>query len=177
MPKYYAINYVRLSYNDDKTCESDSVINQKRYIDDFVQKNPDIEVVDIKVDDGYSGIVFDRPAFKEMMEDIRSGKINCVIVKDLSRLGREYCETFTYLRKIFPALGVRFIAINDHIDTAKEAVANDLTVSVKGVMNDEYCRILLSRTELALVIPQPIYNCKLQFRCVERNILSPAFNG
>ena len=69
MPKYYAINYVRLSYTDDRTCESDSITNQKKYIEEFVKRNPDIEVVDVKVDDGYSGIVFDRPAFKEMIED------------------------------------------------------------------------------------------------------------
>ena len=152
MPKYYAVNYVRLSYTDDKTCESDSITNQKKYIEEFVKRNPDIEVVDVKVDDGYSGIVFDRPAFKEMMKEIKSGKINCVIVKDLSRLGREYNETFTYLRRIFPALGVRFIAINDNIDTAKETVANDLSVSFKGVMNDEYCRDISVKTRTALNI-------------------------
>ncbi len=152
MPKYYAINYVRLSYTDDRTCESDSITNQKKYIEEFVKKNPDIEVVDVKVDDGYSGIVFDRPAFKEMIEDIKSGKINCVIVKDLSRLGREYNETFTYLRKVFPALGVRFIAINDNIDTAKEAITNDLSISFKGVMNDEYCRDISIKTRTALNI-------------------------
>lgn len=150
MPKYYATNYVRLSYTDDKTCESDSITNQKKYIEEFVKRNPDIKVVNVKVDDGYSGIVFDRPAFKEMMEDIRSGKINCVIVKDLSRLGREYNETFTYLRRIFPALGVRFIAINDNIDTAKEAVTDDLSISFKGVMNDEYCRDISVKVRSAL---------------------------
>lgn len=152
MPKYYATNYVRISYTDDKTCESDSITNQKKYITEFVKKHPDIEVVNVKVDDGYSGIVFDRPAFKEMMEDIRSGKINCVIVKDLSRLGREYNETFTYLRRIFPTLGVRFIAINDNIDTARESVNNDLSVSFKGVMNDEYCRDISVKVRSALDI-------------------------
>lgn len=77
MPKYLATNYVRISYADDKSCESDSITNQKKYIEEYVKRNPDIEVVNVRVDDGYSGIVFDRPAFKEMMEDIRSGKINC----------------------------------------------------------------------------------------------------
>lgn len=78
MPKYLATNYVRISYADDKSCESDSITNQKKYIEEYVKRNPDIEVVNVRVDDGYSGIVFDRPAFKEMMEDIRSGKINCI---------------------------------------------------------------------------------------------------
>lgn len=150
MPKYLATNYVRISYTDDKSCESDSITNQKKYIEEYVKRNPDIEVVNVRVDDGYSGIVFDRPAFKEMMEDIRSGKINCVIVKDLSRLGREYNETFTYLRRIFPALGVRFIAINDNIDTAKESVTDDLSISFKGVMNDEYCRDISIKVRSAL---------------------------
>lgn len=150
MPKYLATNYVRISYADDKSCESDSITNQKKYIEEYVKRNPDIEVVNVRVDDGYSGIVFDRPAFKEMMEDIRSGKINCVIVKDLSRLGREYNETFTYLRRIFPALGVRFIAINDNIDTAKESVTDDLSISFKGVMNDEYCRDISIKVRSAL---------------------------
>lgn len=82
---------------------------------------PEIELVSEKVDDGYSGVIFDRPAFKEMMDDIMEGKINCVIVKDLSRLGREYIETGRYMRRVFPAYGVRFIAINDNIDTLNES--------------------------------------------------------
>ena len=72
--------------------------------------------------------------------------------EDLSRLGREYNETFTYLRRIFPALGVRFIAINDNIDTAKEAVTGDISVSFKGVMNDEYCRDISVKVRSALNI-------------------------
>ncbi len=75
--------------------------------------------MDEKIDDGYSGVLFfDRPAFQEMMELIKEGKANCVIVKkDLSRLGREYIETGRYMRRVFPAYGVRFIAINDNVDT------------------------------------------------------------
>ena len=149
---YNATKYLRLSYTSDRANESDSIANQRKYIDEFVKRNPDIKIVNEQVDDGYSGIVFDRPAFKAMIEDIKSGKINCVIVKDLSRLGREYNETFTYLRRIFPALGVRFIAINDNIDTAKEAVTGDISVSFKGVMNDEYCRDISVKVRTALNI-------------------------
>ena len=118
MPKYKATAYIRLSYTDDHSSESDSVSNQRKLIENFVERNPDIEVVSEKIDDGYSGIIFDRPAFKEMMQDVTDGSINCVIVKDLSRLGREYIETGRYLRRVFPAYGVRFIAITDSIDTA-----------------------------------------------------------
>lgn len=125
MPKYKAVDYIRLSYTDDRSNESDSVANQRRLIENFVERNPDIELVSEKIDDGYSGILFDRPAFKEMMELITAGEVNCVIVKDLSRLGREYIETGRYLRRVFPAYGVRFIAINDNIDTAHENSGED----------------------------------------------------
>ena len=82
MPKYKAAAYIRLSYTDDHSSESDSVSNQRKLIENFVERNPDIEVVSEKIDDGYSGIIFDRPAFKEMMQDVTDGNINCVIVKD-----------------------------------------------------------------------------------------------
>ena len=89
MQVYKAIKYIRLSYTDDKTVESDSVANQRRLIDDYIARHPEIEVVAEKIDDGYSGVLFDRPAFQEMMRMIEQGEANCVIVKDLSRLGRE----------------------------------------------------------------------------------------
>ena len=85
------------------------------------------------------------------MADIEAGKINCVIVKDLSRLGREYIETGRYLQRIFPAYGVRFIALNDNIDTLKES-ADDLVVSIKSVINDAYCRDISVKTRSALNI-------------------------
>lgn len=149
MSEYQAIDYIRISYAEDKSKESDSVANQKKLIEDFVAQNPDIELVDEKIDDGYSGVIFDRPAFKEMMDDIRAGKINCVIVKDLSRLGREYIETGRYLRRIFPTYGVRFIAINDHIDTLKDS-GDDLAVSLKNIINDAYSRDISVKTRSAL---------------------------
>ena len=136
MPKYQATSYIRLSTRDLVSSESDSVTNQRKLIENFIKRNPDIEIISEKIDDGYSGIIFDRPAFKEMMQDITDGKINCVIVKDLSRLGREYIETGRYLRRVFPAYGVRFIAITDNIDTAHENSGDDLTVSVKNIMNE-----------------------------------------
>ena len=149
MPKYKATAYIRLSYTDDHSSESDSVSNQRKLIENFVERNPDIEVVSEKIDDGYSGIIFDRPAFKEMMQDVTDGSINCVIVKDLSRLGREYIETGRYLRRVFPAYGVRFIAITDSIDTAHDS-GDDLTVSVKNIMNEAYCRDISIKTRSSL---------------------------
>lgn len=152
MPKYQATAYIRLSYTDDKASESDSVGNQRKLIENFAANHPEIEIVSEKIDDGYSGIIFDRPAFKEMMQDITEGKINCVIVKDLSRLGREYIETGRYLRRVFPAYGVRFIAINDNLDTANDDSGDDLTVSVKNIMNEAYCRDISIKTRSALEI-------------------------
>ena len=139
MPKYKADEYLRVSYAADRSEESDSIGNQKKLIEDFVAAHPDIEIVSERIDDGYSGVLFDRPAFQEMMNDIMAGKINCVIVKDLSRLGREYIETGRYLRQIFPAYGVRFISINDNIDTANERNGDDLNISMKNLLNDMYC--------------------------------------
>lgn len=149
MQVYKAIKYIRLSYTDDKTVESDSVANQRRLIDDYIARHPEIEVVAEKIDDGYSGVLFDRPAFQEMMRMIEQGEANCVIVKDLSRLGREYIETGRYMRRVFPAYGVRFIAINDNVDTENDA-ADDLTVSVKNIMNEAYCRDISVKTRSAL---------------------------
>lgn len=151
MQIYRAIKYIRLSYTDDKTVESNSVANQRKLIDDFIAKHDDIEVVAEKVDDGYSGVLYDRPAFTEMMELIKQGKANCVIVKDLSRLGREYIETGRYLRRVFPAYGVRFIAINDNFDTLNEK-ADELSVSIKNIMNEEYSHDISVKTRSALDI-------------------------
>ena len=151
MQVYKAIKYIRLSYTDDKTVESDSVANQRRLIDDYIARHPEIEVVAEKIDDGYSGVLFDRPAFQEMIRMIEQGEANCVIVKDLSRLGREYIETGRYMRRVFPAYGVRFIAINDNVDTENDA-ADDLTVSVKNIMNEAYCRDISVKTRSALEV-------------------------
>jgi len=148
---FKAAKYIRLSYTDDKSNESDSVKNQRKQLDSFIENLSDTTVVEEYVDDGVSGLIFDRPAFKQMMADIEIGKINCVIVKDLSRFGREYIETGRYLRRIFPAYGVRFIAINDNIDTLTDS-GDDLIVSVKSVLNDAYCRDISVKTRSAFNI-------------------------
>lgn len=115
-----AASYNRLSREDGDKMESDSIRNQKDLISDYA-KQKGIRIVEEYVDDGYSGTNFDRPAFQRMMEDVKKKKINCIIVKDLSRLGRNYIETGRYLEKIFPFLGVRFIAINDHLRQCEDA--------------------------------------------------------
>lgn len=181
--KYRAVKYIRLSSSDDKATakggatESDSVVNQRKLISGWLKNHPEIEVVGEKVDDGFSGILFNRPAFTEMMDDIYAGKINCIVCKDLSRLGREYIETGRHLRRIFPAYGVRFIAINDNIDTLNDS-GDDLTVSLKSIVNDAYCRDISIKTRSALGVKRangdftgacPVYGYKKD--SINRNLL------
>ena len=137
--------YARLSHEDgDKTedkSESDSITNQKALIQDYAQGQADISIIKTYVDDGYSGASFDRPGFNAMMEDIKNGRINCVIVKDLSRFGRNFTEAGKYLEQIFPFLGVRFIAINDGLDSNNPQSSNDrILVPFKNLINDAYCK-------------------------------------
>ena len=146
---YKAIIYIRLSSADQNAGESDSVTNQRKLIYEYLSKHTEIEVVCEKVDDGYSGILFDRPAFTEMMNEVEQGNANCIITKDLSRLGREYIETGRYLRRIFPAYGVRFIAINDNFDTLNDS-SDDLSVSIRVALNDSYAHDISRKTRAAL---------------------------
>lgn len=138
---YKAIDYLRLSKDDNDKSESNSIGNQRQLIQDFVKRQPDIRLVDEKVDDGFTGTTFERPGFTEMMELIRAGKANCIIVKDLSRFGRNFVEAGKYLHQIFPFLGVRFIAINDNYDSLKsDYQTNNLYVPIKNLFNDAYSR-------------------------------------
>ena len=138
---YNADAYYRLSREDGDKAESDSIVNQKSLVKEYLKMHPDIRIHKERVDDGYSGVSFDRPAFQSMLEDIKSGKVNCVIVKDLSRFGRNYIESGRYIEKIFPYLGVRFIAINDNIDTVSSKNNSDeMLIPFKNLINDAYCR-------------------------------------
>jgi len=114
---WQAALYLRLSKEDGDKEESDSIVNQRGLLLSHIQKSlPDVTVVCEKVDDGFSGTNFKRPRFIEMMEDVRAGKINCIIVKDLSRFGRDLSESGKYIEQIFPFLGVRFISVNEIIE-------------------------------------------------------------
>lgn len=138
---YRAAIYVRLSKEDGDKVESDSIVNQKDLIRAYLKDKPDIEVCSVRVDDGFSGANFDRPAFKLMLADIREGRIDCVIVKDLSRFGRNFVEAGRFLGQEFPLYGVRFIAINDGYDSLqKKSSSDDLVIPFKNLVNDAYCR-------------------------------------
>ena len=105
--------YTRLSIEDEDDEEQNSIGNQKKIVLDYLKDKEDIALVDYYVDNGYTGMNFNRPDFQRMMDDLRSGKINCVIVKDISRLGRHFVMTSEFVEKIFPMMGVRLICIND----------------------------------------------------------------
>lgn len=143
---YYAAIYLRLSKEDGDISsgekkESNSIANQRKLIEDYLSKHPEITLIQEFCDDGYTGANFDRPDFQRMMDQVRKGKINCVIVKDLSRFGRDYIDSGKYIEKIFPSLGIRFIAINDNYDSAQSQQAgNEIILPFKNLINDSYSR-------------------------------------
>ena len=142
---YNAAIYLRLSRDDEdidgSKSESNSISSQRDMIRSFIRKQDDMEIYDIYVDDGFSGANFDRPEFKRMMKDIEAGRVDCVIVKDLSRLGRDYIEAGRLIQKTFPAFSVRFIALTDHFDSlTADYNETSLVVPVKNFVNDSYSR-------------------------------------
>lgn len=133
--------YVRLSREDGDKEESNSVTGQKDLIRNFLHHHPELQECGMKVDDGYTGSNFNRPAFQEMLADVKAGKFNCIVVKDLSRFGREYLDAGEYIERIFPFLGVRFIAINDNYDSLHHNDgSDDLIIPFKNLINEAYCR-------------------------------------
>ncbi len=137
--------YIRLSQEDsdngeDKQ-ESNSVTSQKTLLNEYIEENDDLLVYDTYIDDGFTGTDFNRPSFQRLLEDMRNGNINCVIVKDLSRLGRNYIEVGNYVEQVFPLFNIRFIAINDSVDSYKNpSSTNTILVPFKNLINDEYAR-------------------------------------
>ncbi len=152
LPKklYRAVSYSRLSKDDydrrekrgQYRNESDSISNQRKLIREFVAEHDNIILVREEQDDGYTGTNFDRPGFRAVLNAVQAGEVDCVIVKDLSRLGREYIETGKYLEMVFPDKGIRFIAINDDVDSEHHSQSDDLLIPVKNLMNETYCREL-----------------------------------
>lgn len=131
--------YIRLSKEDGDKQESYSVTSQREILTEYLKQHPDIELVDFYIDDGWSGTNFDRPGFSRMMQDIYNGKVNCVIVKDLSRFGRNYTDAGHYLDDVFMRLGVRFIALNNSVDSisnSMNAATKCITVGVQNVINE-----------------------------------------
>lgn len=143
---YRAAAYLRLSREDENTDDSlksvsSSIASQQELICSFIGEQENMELFGIYADDGYSGADFDRPDFKRMMADIEAGHVNCVIVKDLSRLGRDYIEAGRLIQRIFPAFSVRFISVTDHYDSlTADQNTTSLVIPIKNFINDSYCR-------------------------------------
>ena len=145
---YNAGLYLRLSREDEEhTAVSQSIINQKDFLTGYAIQHG-INIVDYYIDDGYSGTNFERPDFKRLIDDIENGRINTVITKDLSRLGRDYITTGHYIEKYFPSKNVRYIAVNDGVDTYIEN-STDMT-PFKAVINDMYAKDLSKKVKTAL---------------------------
>lgn len=140
--------YLRLSHDDGTLTDSESIVNQKSFLLEYAKANS-LNVVEIFSDDGYSGLNFDRPDFKRMIKLIEEKKINTVITKDLSRLGRDYIGVGNYIDKYFPMHCVRYIAVNDGIDTGVSNSANDMT-PFRAVFNDMYAKDISKKVRTAL---------------------------
>ncbi len=178
---FYAAMYLRLSREDSDVgttagsagtgsaeaafrAESSSIGSQRELIRSFIREQEDMELFDCYADDNYSGSNFERPEFKRMLSDIKAGRVNCVIVKDLSRFGRDYIETGRYLDQVFPALGVRFIAITDQYDSfSADAGERNIVLPVKNFINDSYCRDISTKVKSQLAVKRRKGECLAAF--------------
>ncbi len=178
---FYAAMYLRLSREDSDVgttadtgsagnaeatfrAESNSIGSQRELIRSFIREQEDIELFDCYADDNYSGSNFERPEFKRMISDITAGRVNCVIVKDLSRFGRDYIETGRYLDQVFPALGVRFIALTDRYDSfSADAGERNIVLPVKNFINDSYCRDISTKVKSQLAMKRRKGECLAAF--------------
>lgn len=133
--------YLRLSRDDGDKEESNSITGQRELLRDYLAQHPELHEYAVRIDDGWSGSTFQRPSFQKMIEDVKAGRTNCIVVKDLSRFGRNYLDAGEYIEKIFPFLGVRFIAVNDHYDSLGGKQSSDeLIIPFKNLINEAYCR-------------------------------------
>ena len=147
--------YTRVSKDDRDKNESNSIKSQRDLILDFAKRNPDIHIIDIVADDGATGANFDRTAFKDMIGHIESGTVNCVVVKDFSRLGRDHIETGKYIERYFASKNVRFISITDQYDSLHADMTdatNSLLVPVKNIINEAMLEDISIKTKSQLAI-------------------------
>lgn len=141
--------YIRLSVEDNGK-DSDSIENQQRILESYMADRPFLKKVAVFTDNGYTGTDFLRPAFQEMMEAVQEGSVNCILVKDLSRLGRNYIETSQFIEKLCPFYGLRFIAVNDHYDTETITSEGQLSASLQNIVNDYYAKDISRKVTTAL---------------------------
>ena len=133
--------YLRLSKEDNENMESNSIVNQRELIEQYIGNKSDLQLVDYYIDDGYSGTNFNRPGFRRLLQDMKNKRINCIIVKDLSRFARSHIEADMYFENIFPALNIRFISVIENIDSFENPDSMDnLIVPFKNLLNDAYAK-------------------------------------
>lgn len=140
--------YCRLSREDGDRMESDSIGNQRKLLESYIENHSELVMAACYADDGYTGTNFQRPAFQRMLRDIERGRIRCVLVKDLSRFGRDYIETGRYLERWLPEHGVRFIAVTDNIDSVRGAY--DMMLPLKNLFNTQYARDISQKVKSSL---------------------------
>ncbi len=148
MTRWNIATYLRLSNDDRDKNESDSIATQRKLIQNCIAGNlTGGHLAGEYVDDGYTGLTFDRPDFRRMMHDIDRGLINCIIVKDLSRFGRDYIETGNYLEKIFPENDIRFIAVNDNYDSLYTSGNDAFITPLKNIFNSQYSKDISAKVK------------------------------
>ena len=142
--------YVRLSVEEQEEDRTEKIKNQRELLLQYIRERPEHQLVDIYCDNGCTGTHFDRPEWQRLMEDTRKRKVNCIIVKDLSRLGRNYIEAGNYLEKVFPCMGIRFIAISDGYDSKKlKPEDTGLLLPLKNIINASYAKDLSQKVSSA----------------------------
>ena len=144
--------YARLSREDGDKAESDSIANQRALLEQYLAGHPELNFAGLYIDDGYTGTNFDRPAFQRLLKDIDGGRVDCVMVKDLSRFGRDYLDVGRYLERWFPRRGVRFLALGDQIDS--EQGPYDMLLPVKNLFNEQYARDISQKVRGAMAAKQ-----------------------
>ena len=143
--------YLRLSKEDNESIESNSIVNQRELVEQYISSKSDLELVDYYIDDGYSGTNFNRPGFERLLQDMKNKKINCIIVKDLSRFARNHIEADMYFENIFPVLNIRFISVIENIDSFENPDSMDnLIVPFKNLLNDAYAKDISKKVKSAL---------------------------
>lgn len=152
---YRTGGYIRLSVEDSGNPGADTIHAQRELVLKYIESQPDMTCCGVYCDNGRTGTNFERPEFERLMSDIRGGKIDCIVVKDLSRFGRNYLETGNYLERIFPFLNVRFVAVNDNFDTlTAERNAEGYIVPLKNIFNGAYSRDISRKSASALATKQ-----------------------
>ena len=132
--------YIRLSVENGGNETDETLVVQQMLVERFIEEHPDLRLEEVYIDNGFTGTNFERPGFMRLMEDVRSGKVQCIVVKDLSRFGRDYLETGYYLETILPKLNVRFIAITDDYDSSRKEDRENISVPIKNMVNAMYAK-------------------------------------